>query len=768
MEATMKTTLLKCLGILAVLLIVLPVAVAAADIGIVFSEVLYDSEDYGDNLGEWLEIYNSTSSTVNVGGWTVSDNTDTFTIPSCTTITSHGYLVIAEDSSYFYIKYGFYPHIANSPLRLHNDGDYLILKDEQGNIQDQVAWETGDSSIPGWGNHNKPQADTDESIVRANLNVDTDTDKDWLSNQTPAPSSNTLPPGSPTISLDPTELNVSIASEGSTTTKTFSISNSGCGTLNWTVSDNAGWLSCSPTSGSDFGVVTVSVNAAGLTGCTYNATITVSDANASNSPQTIPVKLTISSGCKPKIKLNRTHFSFGAAGQTVTCIPQAFLIDNSGMGALNWTVTCNVNWLDFSPASGIGAGQVILTLNSISKALPVGDYTGTVTVTDQNASNSPQTVSVTLIVHDSDEPPFGEFATPTDGSTVCSSIPVTGWILDDVGVESVTIYRQDESSGGYGLAYIGDAVFVEGARPDVEAAYPQYPLNYKAGWGYMMLTNALPPDGNGTYILEVIARDCGGNEVSLGTKTITVDNISAVKPFGAIDTPIQGGDASGHGYRNQGWALTPMPNSLTGGNSSINVYVDGIKLGPVTYGIPRADVKKLFPGYLNSDGPGGYFDFDTTPYDNGVHTIAWVAGDNAGNQDGIGSRYFNILNLGVGDHGALTAYQETGNMEMDFSRTVEIKKGFGRGAELQEIYPDNNGIIHIEIKELERLEIHFASRAFAISTLPIGSTLDKERGIFYWQPGPGFLGQYEYVFRIVDKSNRMLKKTLRIKIVPLY
>ncbi|HLP48297.1 MAG TPA: hypothetical protein VK469_20305, partial [Candidatus Kapabacteria bacterium] len=93
---------------------------------------------------------------------------------------------------------------------------------------------------------------------------------------------------------------------------------------------------------------------------------------------------------------------------------------------------------------------------------------------------------------------------------------------------------------------------------------------------------------------------------------------------------------------------------------------------------------------------------------------------------------------------------------------------YGRDAGLQKFYPDNDGVIDIEIKELERLEIHFAARTSNISTLPTGSSLDKERGIFYWQPGPGFLGQYGFDFFIVDQSQQMLKKKLRIKIVPLY
>jgi parallel beta-helix repeat protein len=238
--------------------------------------------------------------------------------------------------------------------------------------------------------------------------------------------------------------------------------------------------------------------------------------------------------------------------------------------------------------------------------------------------------------------PFGEFATPIDGSTVRSSIAVTGWALDNKGVQSVKIYR--ESEDGSTLVYIGDGVFVEGARPDVEAVYPGYPNNSAAGWGYMMLTNFLPNGGNGTFTLHAIAMDTDGNSVTLGTKQIFCDNANAVKPFGAIDTPAQGGTASGTNYRNQGWVLTPLPNKVPEDGSTIDVFIDGKKVGNVTYNIYRSDIAGFFPGYANSNGAMAYFDFDTTAYANGVHTIQWVATDNDGNTDGIGSRYFSIQN----------------------------------------------------------------------------------------------------------------------------
>ncbi|UCH94117.1 MAG: right-handed parallel beta-helix repeat-containing protein [Candidatus Aminicenantes bacterium] len=240
------------------------------------------------------------------------------------------------------------------------------------------------------------------------------------------------------------------------------------------------------------------------------------------------------------------------------------------------------------------------------------------------------------------EVPFGEFATPLDGAVVRSSIPVTGWALDDKGVASVKIYR--ESEDGSTLVYIGNAVFVEGARPDVEEAYPGYPNNSAAGWGYMMLSNFLPNGGNGTFTLHAIAADTDGNSVTLGSKRIICDNANAVKPFGAIDTPTQGGTASGSNYRCQGWVLTPLPNNVPVDGSTINVIIDGEKVGNVTYNIYRSDIAGLFPGYANSNGAMAYFDFDTTAYANGVHTIQWTATDNAGNTDGIGSRYFSINN----------------------------------------------------------------------------------------------------------------------------
>jgi parallel beta-helix repeat protein len=358
-----------------------------------------------------------------------------------------------------------------------------------------------------------------------------------------------------------------------------------------------------------------------------------------------------SGGSQPEIDLSREQIDVTAIEGSTTSRTESFSISNSGSGTLDWTVTVNVpgnaDWLSVNPSSGTGSGMVTVTIDS--SGLSVGSYTGTVTVSSTNAINSPQPVTVTLTINLGQdlEEPFGSFDTPVHGSTVRSSIPVTGWALDDVAVESVKIYRDPVSGEGGDWVYIGDGVFVEGARPDVENAFAGYPNNSRAGWGYMLLTNFLPNGGNGTFTLTAVAEDGVGNEVILGTKTIICDNANAVKPFGAIDTPTQGGTASGSSFINWGWVLTPQPNSIPIDGSTINVYVDGVNLGHPVYNIYRQDIATLFPGYANSNGAVGYFYLDTTSYENGVHTIQWTATDNDGNTDGIGSRYFTIQNTGT-------------------------------------------------------------------------------------------------------------------------
>jgi hypothetical protein len=487
---------------------------------------------------------------------------------------------------------------------------------------------------------------------------------------------------------------------------------------------------------------------------------------------------------EPVISLDRTHFFFVSSGSYVTG-GQLLRISNTGIGLLSWSAESGDSWIQVGPSGGSGPKTVAINVDPTG--LSLGSHTGTLSIIDANALNSPQIVNINLTVCKPGltSAPFGHFAAPGDGTTgVTGSIPVTGWALDDIQVNKLEIYLEQ----GKELVFIGNAVFIEGARPDVEQAYPDYPNNYKAGWGYMMLTNFLPNQGNGTFTLHAIATDKEENRVTLGTKTITCDNANAVKPFGSIDTPAQGGTASSFNFLNWGWALTPQPNSIPRDGSTINVMVDGVIIGHPHYNNPRDDIAALFPDYANSDRASGYFYLDTTSYRDGIHTIQWLVTDSAGNTDGIGSRYFLIQNDtgSYYQHNTTNPNQKKLNpktiksedlkaLPMDCHNPVWIKKGYQKNVKPHKIYPDDKGIINIETRELESVKIQFSSESSEVMgymiigsqlrPLPIGSTLDSQTGTFYWQAGPGFVGLYRLIFVLKEQNGEMRRKDINVKVL---
>ncbi|MBW2593848.1 MAG: hypothetical protein JRE58_12765, partial [Deltaproteobacteria bacterium] len=297
-----------------------------------------------------------------------------------------------------------------------------------------------------------------------------------------------------------------------------------------------------------------------------------------------------------------------------------------------------------------------------------------------------------------------------------------------------------------------------------------YPRAYRAGWGYMLLTNFLPNQGNGTFTLHAIAYDGSGHRVELGQKGIICDNAGRVKPFGTIDTPGQGQTISGSGYVNFGWALTPLPKMIPLDGSTIWVWVDSVPLGNPDYNHYRSDIAALFPGYLNSDGAVGFYILDTTAYLNGVHNIAWSVTDDDGAVDGIGSRFFEIQNLGGGALGSIIPAADRQMLE-DPSGGLRIElvevRDFAR-----EKMPQPQELV---IEELGRIEIHFQARGGGAfmgwgenerKPLPVGSTLDRANGIFYWIPGPGFLGRHVLHFAVTDGVYRSKPVTIVVNIKP--
>jgi len=362
-----------------------------------------------------------------------------------------------------------------------------------------------------------------------------------------------------------------------------------------------------------------------------------------------PIVVDANSVALPAIVLSHEALNFSIYGGTRTS-PQTVRLSFSGSGSQCWTATSNHGGVTVSPTSGTGAATLTIAAPG---GFGIGETPTSVTIASCGSLSNSRNIAVTVRALASSVAPSGSLDTPTEGQAVSGSVAITGWAVDDVGVSTVAICRDAVAGeaptaqpycGGSARIFVGTATFIEGARPDVESAASGSPLNYRAGWGYLMLSNFLPNQGNGAFRIYAYAFDLDGRSTLIGSRGFNAQNSASAKPFGAIDTPAQGQVVCGSSFVNFGWALTRQPNIVATNGSTITVYIDGVAVRKPGALAARSDIQSLFPGYRNTSNAVGAFVFDTTKYANGLHSIYWLVTDSAGNSDGVGSRYFTVAN----------------------------------------------------------------------------------------------------------------------------
>lgn len=115
----------------------------------------------------------------------------------------------------------------------------------------------------------------------------------------------------PVIALSASTLRFAFTVGGSTpSAQSVSVSNTGGGSLSYTTSSSASWLIASP-SGT---TISISVNPASLAPSTYQGTITVAAAGASNTPQVISVSLVVTAAAPTVVISTVRHSATGLSG----------------------------------------------------------------------------------------------------------------------------------------------------------------------------------------------------------------------------------------------------------------------------------------------------------------------------------------------------------------------------------------------------------------------------------------------------------------------
>jgi len=350
--------------------------------------------------------------------------------------------------------------------------------------------------------------------------------------------------------------------------QTLSIS---AGDTNFTASasttPNANWLSISNLGGTTPASLRVSVQPYGLAAGTYSGTILIQSPAASNSPTSIPVKLTVAKTAQ--LSASPTSLFFDAQFGSRMNQSQTILVSSTG-NQISFDANATIgSWLSITPShattgtinpgtGGIVNSAVSAVVSIDPTGLPVGTYSGSLAITPSSGA-SPITVPVTLAVRgnhlripqvadgsgwkttivlvntDSEPAPFTLSFMKSDGTSLTMPLDQIGPARDYSDVIPVGGSRTIETQGtanylSQGWAEVvaaksvtGTAIFhqrtaanldTEGAVRVGTGAGKYFLLPFDNTEGFVTSMAILNPDNTQSATVSIVFRDENGQQIS--------------------------------------------------------------------------------------------------------------------------------------------------------------------------------------------------------------------------------------------------------------
>jgi PKD repeat protein len=330
----------------------------------------------------------------------------------------------------------------------------------------------------------------------------------------------------PTLAVSPSTLSFSsVAGGADPASKTFSVTNTGTGSLSFTTSDDAPWLSATPGSGTAPQDVAVSADTTGLAAGTYTGKVTVTAAGAAGSPKDVAVTLVVNP--PPALAVTPASLAFSGTEGGANPAAKTLSVTNTGGGSLSFTAGDDATWLTVTPASG--SAPQTLTVSASLSGLAAGTYTGNVTVTAAGVQGSPKSIPVTLTVAAAPSGLVGAYGFEEAAGTTAtdsSGLGNTGVINGPARVTTGKFGRALTFDGVNDLVTIPDSASLDITRMTLEAwvrptvlgtAWRSVLLKEQPGdfvYALYATTNASRPSG---YVF------IGGEKEARGTAALTVN-----------------------------------------------------------------------------------------------------------------------------------------------------------------------------------------------------------------------------------------------------
>ena len=310
----------------------------------------------------------------------------------------------------------------------------------------------------------------------------------------------------PVIAVTPTTITKSGITGTSGPQATFAINNIGGGAMNYTLSTGQSWLTLSPATGTVVGetdTIYANFNATSLAPGTYNGSITVTSAEANNSPFTIPVTFTVDSTDMILTAPNGGESWFLGTTQNIawgSSLGGTVKIELFKAGVLNTTIatgapnTGSYSWI--IPGALTPASDYKIRVTSVESPTKTDESLTTFSIAEDLLAVALDTANLTWATSTA-LPWFKQSTTTKDGvdAAQCANIThseATTMETTIVGPGTMTFWWQVSSESGYDfLRFYLNGVEQTGSLAKISGnvAWVQKTVTIPAGsnvvkWGY--------------------------------------------------------------------------------------------------------------------------------------------------------------------------------------------------------------------------------------------------------------------------------------------
>ena len=169
------------------------------------------------------------------------------------------------------------------------------------------------------------------------------------------------------------------------------IDNAGYGAIEYGLMAENNWISLSKSGGQTPDSFYVSFNATGMDYGNHLGQIRLINVSQNDSSQILPVIMNITG---PEISFEPSALSFHTLLEIGLTEGKPVVVKNSSSGTLDWTASVDGDWLSIDVSTGLQDDTIIVACDPTG--LTAGQYEGHLIVSDDAASNSPESLLVTL------------------------------------------------------------------------------------------------------------------------------------------------------------------------------------------------------------------------------------------------------------------------------------------------------------------------------------------------------------------------------------